>query len=96
MSALPTQIQQLAAMEILRAAGWVFTGPAQGRLQLMTIAEVCAVLAFSRRHLERMLAQGEFPGAVHFGSEIRIPASDVEACIARQPRVYHEDRRMAA
>lgn len=93
---IPTPIQQFAAMETLRASGWVFTGPAQGRLQLLTLGEVSAVLAFSRRHLERMLSQGEFPGARRFGSEIRIPLSDVEALIARQPLVCESERRMAA
>jgi excisionase family DNA binding protein len=92
----PTLIQQHAAMETLRAAGWVFSGPSAGRLQLMTINEVAAVLSFGRRHIERMLDAGEFPGARQFGSEIRIPCSDVEALIARQPLAFREAMRRAA
>ncbi|MDI3512755.1 MAG: Helix-turn-helix domain [Betaproteobacteria bacterium] len=91
-----TPIQQLAAMEVLRASGWTFSGPAQGRLQLMTVAEVASVLAFCRRSIERMLDAGEFPGARRFGSEIRIPVADVEALIARQPLAWQQDRRLAA
>lgn len=92
----PNLIQQHAAMETLRAAGWVFAGPASSRLQLMTVNEVAAVLSFGRRHIERLLDAGEFPGAIHFGQEIRIPITDVEALVARQPRVSAGEWRKAA
>lgn len=83
-------------METLRDAGWVFSGPAQGRLQLLTIAEVCAITSFSRRHVDGLLKAGQFPEARHFGSEVRIPIGDLEAFIARQPRVFAPERRIAA
>lgn len=92
----PSLIQQHAAMETLRASGWVFTGPAAVRLQLMTINEVAALLSFGRRHIERLIEAGEFPGARQFGQEVRIPFSDVEALITRQPRAFSVELRRAA
>lgn len=84
----PSSTQQLAALETLRSAGWVFSAPAAQRLQMLTVNDVAGLLGFDRRKVERMAKSGEFPGARQIGSDVRIPVADVEAMIERAPRVF--------
>lgn len=85
MTVSPSFLQQQAALETLRAAGWTVQAPAAMRLQLLTIAEVAELLRFSTGTVKRLVADGHFPGAVLVGTDTRIPQASLESFIARQP-----------
>lgn len=74
-----------AALDTLRRAGFSVAAPSSARLHQMTVTEVAELLKFDRRTVQRWIDAGEFPGARMFGTDIRIPVSDVESFIARRP-----------
>lgn len=50
--------------------------------RLLTVREACERLALSKAKVYRLLAEGEL-ASVHIGKSRRIPASELEAFIAR-------------
>lgn len=53
------------------------------RPRLLTIMEAAAILAISKRTLERLIAGGEFASPLKIGRSSRVAAEDVDAYLAR-------------
>lgn len=54
--------------------------------RMLTLDDVAALLAVSRRTIERLIACGELPRPVKIGASSRMPEEDIHRYIERQLR----------
>lgn len=54
--------------------------------RMLTLDDVAALLAVSRRTIERLIAAGDLPKQVKIGASSRMPEADVHRYIERQLR----------
>jgi excisionase family DNA binding protein len=59
--------------------------------ELLTVEQVAAILAVSRRTVHRLVARGELPGPIKIGAASRFPAEEVQAYVEALKAGRHRD-----